>query len=606
MLQAKMILGCTRLLKILLYGHVVFISAYGLASTYPIIPEDVYTTLERTIAIKTLPAPQAVIRPYQLSLFGKNNASGYGNWSYEAGNKITKRYDIAPDAIKSSTKMQKLLRFFAITDIHITDAESPVQSLYYGYCGNDKKCTDIVGYSDDSFFPPSILYTTQVFDAVVQTINIIHKKDAFDFGISLGDVVDNTQYNELRKYIGILDGNGDDNKGVIHPRSGDRFNNDTYKVVGLDKAIPWYQVIGNHDHFAAGVYVVNDVFRKSLVGRNIIRLPNFFNSKDEYPYMGSIMGLTAEGDMSLTCIGNVNPNTDKCVDQITEDPDRKSLSMSEWVKEFSNTISFPPGHGFTDKNRQDGTAYYSFEPKPGIKYIVLDDTMPTAGLSNVTLYLNGYLDQVQYDWLVQELEKGQAEGKYMIIAAHIPINVMPVDSGYIAWTSISPVSQAKVLATLHKYPNLLMWISGHRHVNAITAQPSPDPAHPELGFWEVETASLRDFPQEFRTFDIYRNDDNTVSIVTISIDPAINSDLKYPAAMSRDYAVAAEQIFNKLFPEIPYYNNAELIKQIGPVTEPIVNNNVSSDDNNTWGVIGAILGIVTTVGGVAWVASPKH
>jgi len=43
---------------------------------------------------------------------------------------------------------------------------------------------------------------------------------------------------------------------------------------------------------------------------------------------------------------------------------------------------------------------------------------------------------------------------------------------------------------------------GHRHINAITPQPSKDPTHPELGFWVVETPSLKDFLQQFRTFDI--------------------------------------------------------------------------------------------------------
>jgi len=37
----------------------------------------------------------------------------------------------------------------------------------------------------------------------------------------------------------------------------------------------------------------------------------------------------------------------------------------------------------------------------------------------------------------------------------------------------------------------------------------------------------------------------------------LNINSQDPAAISRDYAVAAEQIFNKLFLEIPYCNNAE-------------------------------------------------
>ena len=65
-------------------------------------------------------------------------------------------------------------------------------------------------------------------------------------------------------------------------------------------------------------------------------------------------------------------------------------------------------------------------------------------------------------------------------------------------------NRCDLLATLHNYPNLLLWMAGHRHINTVTPQPSPDPAnHPEYGFWEVETSSLRDFPQQFRTFRLF-------------------------------------------------------------------------------------------------------
>jgi hypothetical protein len=66
------------------------------------------------------------------------------------------------------------------------------------------------------------------------------------------------------------------------------------------------------------------------------------------------------------------------------------------------------------------------------------------------------------------------------------------------------------MAKLHTYPNLILWVAGHRHLTAVTALESPDPDRPELGFWEVETLSLRDFPQQFRTFEIVGNGDDTV------------------------------------------------------------------------------------------------
>ena len=87
---------------------------------------------------------------------------------------------------------------------------------------------------------------------------------------------------------------------------------------------------------------------------------------------------------------------------------------------------------------------------------------------------------------------------------------------------------------------------------------------PELGFWQIETASLRDFPQQLRTFEIVRNSDNTVSIFTTNVDPAVKEGSL--AATSRSYAIAAQQIFNnKIDTTLTGSSyNAELVKPLSP------------------------------------------
>jgi hypothetical protein len=148
----------------------------------------------------------------------------------------------------------------------------------------------------------------------------------------------------------------------------------------------------------------------------------------------------------------------------------------------------------------------------------------------------------------------------MIISAHIPIGVLPADNG-MGWSESAAVSENDFIAKLHTYPNLILWIAGHRHVNQVTPMPSTDPAHPENGFWEVETTSLRDFPQQFRMFEIMRNSDKTVSIFATDVDP-IMKEGSLPA-VSRYYAVAAQQIFDVQKPYAPSFSyNAELVKQL--------------------------------------------
>ena len=110
-------------------------------------------------------------------------------------------------------------------------------------------------------------------------------------------------------------------------------------------------------------------------------------------------------------------------------------------------------------------------------------------------------------------------------------------------------------------------------MNTITAQPSSDSSHPENGFWEVETASIRDFPQQFRRFYIVRNSDNTISIVAIDIDPAVKEGSL--AEISRSKAIGIERILGGLptFGDTTSHAyNAELVKQLTPAMQAKIAN----------------------------------
>ncbi len=113
---------------------------------------------------------------------------------------------------------------------------------------------------------------------------------------------------------------------------------------------------------------------------------------------------------------------------IAADRNRRALSTEtstslNWMKEFFNTTSEPKGHGFTQANLDNDFASYTFEPKASVplKVIVLDDTCKENPYATASSYARGCLDQTRYDWLVNELDQGQAEGKLMIIAAHVPV-----------------------------------------------------------------------------------------------------------------------------------------------------------------------------------------
>jgi metallophosphoesterase (TIGR03768 family) len=507
------------------------------------------TTLDRTIIPNTISPFPPLIYPYEIAKYTEH---GYGGWQYGQGIPYQKRLDLMPTGYSgtSVTQAASLLSFFTMSDIHLVDEETPTSAICYSYKGGGSPS----GYS------ASMLLTTQMLNAAVQTINVLNKQKPFDFGISLGDDCDNTQYDELRWFINVLDGKS------INPDSGVKDdpipgpNNDyqdTYQAEGLDKSIPWFQTLGNHDHFWKGSYPVTDNFRPNYTGLDIINLDNPLTSLDGSGfYMGSIDGRTPYGDI-IGVGATANFQTPPQV--LAADPDRRSLRRDEWINEFFNTSSNPVGHGFNLTNGTPGFACYTFEPKMDlpVTVIVLDDTQQDSD-PNINGYAHSSLDWDRFNWLIDELDKGQAEGKLMIIAAHVPIGLGPG-----LWNTAAQMTEDSLIATLHQYSNLILWISGHRHINAVTVQPSPDPTHPELGFWEVETPSLKDFPQQFRTFDIARNSDNTISIFATDVDPIANPG-SLPA-LSRSYAVASYQIFNYQTPYVPSgAYNAELVKQLTP------------------------------------------
>jgi len=505
-------------------------------TSYPIDPL-VFTTAGKTVVPIPVPATSPWLYPYQISSYAQY---GYGSWQPGPGLGYEKRLDLMPAGYDAASVRRdaRLLSFFGLSDIHIADEETPANSLYFGY----------TGYIS-SAYAPTMLWTTQVLDAAVQTINALNKEQKFDFGISLGDSINNQQYNEMRWYLDVMDGK------LISPDSGVKDDpvpgalndyQDGFKAAGLDQQIPWYQVMGNHDRLWMGFLPGNDYIADTRTGVQILNLGNIItDSMSPSPlgansrgfYMGSIDGRTPYGDVIGAGPQALFAEPPKV---LAADPNRRAVSRQEFMRELFNSSSRPKGHGFSQSNIDNNFASYTFEPKSNIplKVIVLDLTQ-SDDEPNIRCYAHLSLDKARYDWLVSELEKGQAEGKLMVIAAHGPVGV-PFDP-FTGWSSKAYLTEAALLAKLHEYPNLIAWIAGHRHSNAITARPSPYTGQPELGFWVIETASLKHFPQQFRTFEIVRNSDNTVSIITTNVDPSVADGS--PAAISRNYAIAQWQIF---------------------------------------------------------------
>jgi len=520
------------------------------------------TTVDRMLAFPVAKSPG--LARSELGEVGRFADFGYGEWSYGAGLPVMQRLDLMPggyDAVPAGEAL-RLGRFFAFSDVHVTDKEAPNQLLVFQALEPDLP----VG---TSLYSPVMVATPHVLDAAVQTANDLHRRDPFDFGIVLGDAINSTAYNETRWFIDVMDG------GLITPSSGAHLGADSvdyqmpFEAPGLDRDIPWYQVLGNHDYLMIGSFPVDAEpalgFREAYVADhvwavgnglqpNLGTFPALFdmtNLRKPPLYHGGVLDgadplgrITEAGPLDHPAFAAGAP-------AVAADPRRRSLVRTEWIAEFFTTTSEPAGHGFdrVTEGRDEGFACYSFLPRPAVplKVIVLDDCQSEHDGSR-DVHGHGTLDARRLAWLQSELDAGEAENQLMIIAAHIPIGVSEIGSEMEWWmgdAGMRPgygnaVDLAGLVGRLWDSPNLLMWIAGHRHVNVIKAFPSDDAAQPERGFWQVETSSLRDFPQQFRTFEIALNADDTVSILTLNVDTAVAEGT--PAAASRKYAIATQQI----------------------------------------------------------------
>lgn len=540
--------------------------ANGLQS-YPIDTPAV-TTRERMLSFPARLTPG--LERAQLDQVSRYADFGYGAWSFGSGLPVTERLDLMPHGYRrpATARSARLSRFFAFSDVHITDKEAPNQLILF-------QQTEPDAATNTSIYSPVMAYTTQVLDAAVQTVNDLHRRDPFDFGIALGDACNNAAFNEIRWYIDVLDGQW------IVPSSGAHLGADSvdfqmpFQAAGLDKDIPWYQVMGNHDHFLIGSFPFDAdpdlAFREAYTADSVWAVGNALQpDMSSFPPLfdyrklrvvplfrpgvldgaSAFAGIIHAGRSDAPAFGGTAP-------KIVPDPGRRPLLRSEWIEQFFDTASSPAGHGFNLIARDatgvpgDDFACYSFVPRPDIplKIIVLDVTQSGRD-GSFDIHGHGYLDVRRWQWLQAELAGGQADNQLMIIASHIPIGVSAIGSKMDWWSgdmNMKPgfepaVSLGDLVATLQDATNLLMWIAGHRHFNVVKAFPAADGHPPEQGFWQVETSSLRDFPQQFRTFEILLNADDTVSIVALNVDPAVAAGT--PAAQSRTFAIATQQIIS--------------------------------------------------------------
>jgi 3',5'-cyclic AMP phosphodiesterase CpdA len=178
-------------------------------------------------------------------------------------------------------------------------------------------------------------------------------------------------------------------------------------------------------------------------------------------------------------------------------------------------------------------AYYSWSPKPGLRFIALDTT---SGAGIVGHSADGNIDDPQFQWLDRQLAAAQAAGQLVVVYGHHPIRSLTASApdevappctaqgnfghDVNAGCDVDPRDSqpihvgADVSALFLRYPNVIAYVAGHTHENKVTAFPNGSGG----GFWGIETASEADWPQQNRVIDVMDNHDGTLSIFGTVLD----------------------------------------------------------------------------------------
>lgn len=483
------------------------------------------------------------------ALAGEGTAGKYYRLATGPGERHIVRDELAKPAGARPKGRRSLMSFVHYTDIHLIDPQSPARVEFLDrYSDPGQDCQSI---PFESAFRPQETLTLHVLEAMNRRLRAIEVSPVtgapISFAVCTGDNIDNEQFNELRWFIDLMDGNKmvsansgtpDVYEGVQsaewadpeywHP---DAEVPDKYKQQWgfpeypglLEESIkgfkgsgvgrPWLQTYGNHDGLLQGNAPRNPIFEGIAVGgTKFIGAPPGLNPCDAFQ--------TMRDNPAAFAAAPVHP--------VGADPNRRIVTRREYAAELFKTTGRPAGHGLTQADADAGVAYWVSDARPPFRLIGLDTVNPGGESS-------GSIGMQQFNWLEQKLIEVSSvyfdangeevttenEDRYVILFSHHGLRSL--DNQLIAPDPFEPAANdlprmmaPEVEALLHRFPNVIAWVNGHTHENIVEARPGPD----GIGFWDIGTAAHIDWSCQSRLVEVLDNGDGTLSIVCTMVDHA--------------------------------------------------------------------------------------
>ncbi|MFR9796226.1 TIGR03767 family metallophosphoesterase [Streptomyces sp. MS06] len=485
-----------------------------------------------------VPAPRAAVpaaaplAPYTrgttlAAVATAKSGSGYRRLGSGPGWRRVVRGELAAGKAGRAGRRTALASFVQLTDLHLMDSQHPLR-------------VEFLRAAQPHAWRPQEALTVHGAIALVERVNALRAGPVtgapLGCVVSTGDNTDNNSVLELDWYLKVMSG------GRIAPNSGDPRHyegalssglklywqpdsavRDQYKQRGfphlegfLDAAVrevrspglrlPWYSTVGNHDSMPVGCFGHGDSYLAEFaVGdRKLLSVPPAEARRlQKHIYDGTDPQGRALGELLRSHARQMRP--------VTPDGRRALFTPADHVRAHldpEHTGPGPVGHGYSAANLDAGTQYYAFPLSADVLGISLDTTDPGG-------YYTGSVDAAQMAWLERTLRAHR--DTYVIVFSHYTSRSMP---GPAVPDPARPHERRhngdELLALLGRHRNVVAWVNGHEHRNAVTAHPGSG-GH---GFWEVSTASHVEFPQLARVVELVDNRDGTLSLHTTLVESA--------------------------------------------------------------------------------------
>ncbi len=416
---------------------------------------------------------------------------GSGTLAPAPGEPLRQRTELGPTARQTSI----LATLAHVTDAHVLDAESPARVTFL----------DRLGAPFESTFRPHETLTAQVLSGSLAAVRALRP----DAVIEGGDLIDNSQANELRLALTVLGGGhtrpgsgGPGYFGVQSPFDADPFyyrpDLDAPRHAGLlqaaktpftsrGTAIGWHPVLGDHDILVAGEVTPTAQTRALALGSEAVwDLPRGLTVPGRLTALGGVGASGAEispdGPPAPELVGRFLAQALAGAKvRVPSDPGRRQLNAAEAVARLKAAAGLGAGGLRLD---------YGVDVGPDVRLLVLDLARRAGGSG-------GLVDSAQPRWLAGEL--AAAGSRWVIVVSHQPLTTSQ--------------GGETILALLDRSPRVIAALSGHTHRNRIVARHTA-----AGGYWLISTASLIDFPQQARALRVVATAAGGVAIHTWMLD----------------------------------------------------------------------------------------